>query len=503
MKNSINKLLLLLMIVFVGGQSCNDLLDNPQPSTSIDQGVALTDPGAVRAVRASLYGRLHSFDYTTEYFLGPETLADNLNNRSGTNRFSGLAENAVTSGLSSWGTSYNLINDANILITGVEEETIPSDELRQFRGEALALRAFALHHLVRVFGYEPGQTPTTGQGAGFDLGVVIRSEAVLNRESADFRPRSTVSAVYDQIISDLNQSLNLLSQGDAGTVTFVTQPAVEAMLARVHLYAGNYDLANQFATDALNNTPATLAQPGDVASMFDESTGMNPEAIFIAPVDPNTEGQGINNALNSYTATQWVAQVPTQSLMDMYSSGDARLAWYARCFDDNSNSSVSCLATHPDITVEGSMGQDSLVTLETQKWNGEKGNFADDLPFFRVSEMLLIQSEARIKGAPGDPLDPINTLRAARNLGPLAAVDEQDILDERRREFAAEGHRFFDLKRLGRTINKPDELGLSDVTFNDFRVLDNIPFDEVSLAQEQVDRGRIPADSALVQNPGY
>lgn len=475
--------------------SCEDTLNRVQPSTSISQQQALNSPGGIEALRASMYDRLHSFGYTTSYFLAPETLSDNMASRSGTTRFTGQFENSEGAHLGNWNGAYDLINDTNVLINSIPDGVIEESTREQYRGEAFMLRAFAYHHLVRTFAYEPGVTPSTGPGAGFNLGVIIRTEPVLSDADAAFLPRETVQAVYDRIISDLEESINLLSGSDASSRNFVTLAAAQALMARVHLYARNYEEANQFASDALSNTTATLAQPDQVATMFDETAGLNPEAILVITTDPNTESIGVNNAISAYTSQQWGAQIPTQDLLDLYSADDARLALYRPCFDELEGLPFSnCIATHPAIA-GGNEG------LELAKWAAEQGQFADDYPHFRVSEMLLIQAEARLNLLGADALAPINTLRQARGIGALASVDLDDILDERRRELVAEGHRFFDLKRLGRTIRKaPETLGtnVQDVPFNDYRVLDNIPNGEVSLSEANA-----PEGSVLIQNPGY
>src|SRR5699024_7696084 len=104
---------------------------------------------------------------------------------------------------------------------------------------------------------------------------------------------------------------------------------------------------------------------------------------------------------------------------------------------------------------------------EIQKWNAEQGQFADDYPLMRIAELKLIQAEARFHtGNAVSGLQVLNELRAARGVAPLGMSDLQltpqqrnvnpgldpfiaEVLTERRRELAFEGHRFFDLKPLG------------------------------------------------------
>ena len=62
------------------------------------------------------------------------------------------------------------------------------------------------------------------------------------------------------------------------------------------------------------------------------------------------------------------------------------------------------------------------------------------------------------------------------------------------RSLVAEGHRFFDLKRLGRDIRKVrglDGRGRDDLPFNSFRILDDFPPSELEV------------NTLLQQNPGY
>ena len=192
-----------------------------------------------------------------------------------------------------------------------------------------------------------------------------------------------------------------------------------------------------------------------------------------------------------------MAQVPTQEQLNMYdaSGNDYRLAWYAECNNEDGGGDQGCPATHPSINSGNS-------PLEIQKWNGDLGNYADNVPHIRVAEMYLILAEARLpsNGATGTGITatPLNDLRAARGLGPVAVVDEQAVLDERRRELVAEGHRFFDLKRLGMDITKAPGTGADDVPYTDFKILDNIPNGEVDLSEAEA-----PEDSVLIQNPGY
>ncbi|MBC7651715.1 MAG: RagB/SusD family nutrient uptake outer membrane protein, partial [Deinococcales bacterium] len=92
-----------------------------------------------------------------------------------------------------------------------------------------------------------------------------------------------------------------------------------------------------------------------------------------------------------------------------------------------------------------------------------KGSLRDglvDWKAFRTSEMYLIRAEARANSSQEVlALSDLNTLRAARINGFVAGVETGSALSdaialERRKELFMEGHRWFDLKRTTRSINR-------------------------------------------------
>lgn len=481
-----------VFVLFSSG--CEDLLNKPTPDTSLPGEVVLTTETGVNSLRASLYSGLRaSFDYTTEYFIGPSAFADETRNRPGSSRFQGLTTatgtDGGTSGLSSYGATYSIILDANLMISAVGEGVLDQATLNQYQGEAYAIRAVTMFHLVKALGYEPGMAPGSGPGAGFDLGIPIILEPTQNISDVQPTPRSTVSEVYSQILSDLNQAKTLLAGINSDNAN-ITEAFVDGMLARVNLYAGNWSDASVAAENAINNSGLALQNTASgVANMFDETTGDHPEAIFKLVVNPSTEpiaGNNTNNGPAAYTAEQWHAQLPTNFVIDLYDDDDYRLGWFAPCFNTASGAAPSdCEAVND----EG---------WELQKFNGEKGQFADDLPYMRVAEMYLIKAEADAKAnnSVAAGILPLNTLRQARNAGPVSVTDfasmeafETFILRERVRELVSEGHRFFDLKRLGRDIPNPD--GSTKIRYDSYRILDDIG------------AGLISANPELVENPGY
>lgn len=104
-------------------------------------------------------------------------------------------------------------------------------ELRRFLGEALALRAYFMHDLVKMFGDVPFKTTPSISGENFFVDRVDRD------------------VIYAQIIDDLKTAIELLPwRKDVPTQARFTKGAAKGMLARIALHAAGYSLRWDLAT---------------------------------------------------------------------------------------------------------------------------------------------------------------------------------------------------------------------------------------------------------------
>ncbi|MFN3595675.1 MAG: RagB/SusD family nutrient uptake outer membrane protein [Rubricoccaceae bacterium] len=465
MRFSSFKTLALAGTLAVLGAGCDGLLDT-EPRQSVSPEVGLSDLSGVQGILTSAYNRLQDVDtYGQRQIIAPEILADNAainDNPSG--RYRGESTNEIGTGVGGWTQWYRVISDANYVLYGLTRVDAPEATRNRMRGEALFLRALAHHNLARIYAYEPGREVN-----GFTQGVILRTQPTLALSEVDFRSRNSVQEVYQQIESDLLEAIQLLTASGGTNRYFATRGAAEGLLARVYLYAGRWADAEARATNALapTTTAARLATVAQVPTMF--RTQPNPESLFEIAINGTTETLGVNNAINPITTpARWFDVVPSAELQALYEPTDARLAgWYA---------------------AGGATGRYST------KFPGSVAVYTDHVPVLRVAEMLLIRAEARARqGNTAGAFADLNTLRAARAATPFDGSGDVIalVMDERRRELAFEGHRWFDLKRLGMDIPKAARTAAPAVPYANFRILAPIPTAQVDL------------NPNLTQNPGY
>ncbi|WP_226391073.1 RagB/SusD family nutrient uptake outer membrane protein [Penaeicola halotolerans] len=449
--------------------SCSDILDTePRQSISIDG--ALESPEVLRALLIDSYDDFQGLGrYGSAWLVQPEIMADNFTRNINRGTFGAQFNNTFGAHLSgSWG-NYGTLLSLNVVIAGsdvLDDATI---------GEAYALRALCYHNLMNNYAYNPTALPADpDQNRG---GVPLVTEAVLDIADVTFPARAPINDVYQFMLDDIERAIPLLNNN--GSRARFTRAAAQALGARIALYAGNWTLAAQYAQDVIDSGIADLSAPADYASDWEEA--VHPEAIWYLEYQTN-ENQGPNESLQSIYISG-----PTALHPDYVGNGDFT----------PSAEIISLIQSNPNDVRNGILKPQSgtgranpIGRIEMHKFQGNQGNpNIDNIPVFRLSEMYLILAEALLESNnPVGAQQALQTLKRRNYNDPALLVTNtgaallEEILDERRLELLGEGHRFFDLKRRGRAIDKTAaDLTGELIPFNDPRILSPLPGGDLNL----------------------
>lgn len=384
--------------------------------------------------------------------------------------------NEFVNEFSFYGHMYRTILNCNIVINN--DIVASSDNVNRIKAEAKILRAFAYFHLVNSY----SATPTSGVNQEFGVPLVLGDFDITIQPA-----RATVSEVYAQIITDLEAGIEG-AYAAPEYKNYLSKTAAKLILSRVYLTRradGDAQLALNLATDIVNNSPSVFAPVSseEYVTYFNGTanalTENRPETIWELDLNFNnsaTAGIGSNLSLSSYYERTGTRRsfLFTQNFFNSFGENDVRRGLF---------------------TTQGVPPTDDPTGLWTTKWtrNSESGNFIRDIKILRFAEAQLNRIEALyLTGQNALALSELNAFAASRGGSPYSGANLlNDILTERYKEFFAEGHRFYDLKRHSLPIIRTTNCSVCELPANDLKFV--FPMDEGVLNQ----------NSNLTQYPGY
>ncbi len=381
-----------------------------------------------------------------------------------------------------WNNSYRMINRANDVIEKVPGISMSDAKKNDILGNARFLRALGYFDLVRSFGDVPLVTTSTSS------------------PTDEFKPsRSSTAAVYTKIIEDLKfaeQNCLAENQIPASSKGRVSKTAATALLAKVYLTrAASSAAQGSDKTDALASCNAVISSGfynlrAVFADLFDPDKENNDEHIFsiqfdlppnIGNITPrmhyptNFSGGGNLNGFGSFTVEP--------AFFSAWPAADQRKAYSAVNAVGSQTFSQPFFYKYRDIKRLGNDSRSNFLVL-------------------RFADVLLMQSEAMnlIDSNDVNKFAGINRVRTRAGLTGTAQLSFTNtpsgtafvdaLVRERGWELCAEGHRRFDLIRLGRLEQVIKASGIT--VFDPAKhFLFPIPFTEIAL------------NPNLIQNPGF
>lgn len=411
----------------------------------------------------------------------------------GIQSFSNYTQNEFTIPGSFWSDHYQGIYRANVLLQKLPSTPMDAAKKTRFTAEAKALRALYYFNLVRMFKNIPLILEPIDPTVMYDV--------------TQAKPADVYAQIEADLLSAMNNLPTTIPSSESGRLS---KGAAQALLGKVYLYDGKKtEAAAQLA--AVNGTPGGTSQYGyrllaNYSDLWVHNNKFNTESIIECTHTSlgnsywgiwgsgKDEGNTVNvmvgprgyvkkNSNAPELPAGWSFNTWTQdfydfiktdprfasTVLDLKAMKTAGTADYTPGYKDTGYFLNKFTPRQSDVST--GLGDSSL-------------NFYQDSYVIRLADTYLLEAEA-LGGTGARAQALLDAVRARVGLSSVA-VSMQAIKDERRRELAGEGHRFFDLVRWGDAASVLASRGFKANKNEVFP----IPHSELQ-------------NTKLVQNPGY
>ena len=358
-----------------------------------------------------------------------------------------------------WTDMYNQIFTANAVAKTINVDTEES-QAQYFLAQALGIRAFDYFILAQLYQY-------TYEGNLDAPCVPLLLDTNADEVGANGAKRATVSAVYEQIMTDLNNAVDLLSKTkvERADKRYLNLSVALGLRARVEMVMQNWEAAAadaQKAIDCSGATPLSVEEasvPG--FNKLDAKNWM--WGIYVDETDRVVTTGICNWPSHMGSLCYGYASVGgwRKINVDLYNrinSTDARKGWW---LDPNGKSANLTSAEQKYITSIVKAPAYSQVKFGAYKGEIGTSTNACDIPLMRVEEMYYILAEAQaMAGNPAQGLATLNNFTTSyrdpgyNQTASSAEAVQEAVWMQRRIELWGEGLSYYDLMRLRKGIDR-------------------------------------------------
>ncbi len=328
-----------------------------------------------------------------------------------------------------WDYNYDNVNQANVLIQGVENSTLDDVSKREFIAVGKTLRAF--HYFQLALEFAPNYTTDPSASR-----LPIYTEPATG--ASEGNPTSPTSEVYALILSDLKAAIADLPDSRLGK-SYINKAVAQGILSRVLLVTqDDWALASSSARAAYGGNAASAVVSTNWGAGFTDLGDQ--EWLWGMYQDANETNffYAAPHVMTDHLTLSYQATYVNTNFVSEFAATDVR-----RLFFDIYGSSTPY---REFITTK------FAFTFDT------------DLPIMRKSEMVLIDAEAQARmGNDGPAQDLLFALQSARDGSAVKSTSTgaalmDEILLERRKELYGEfGVEWFDAKRTRSAIVRDPE----------------------------------------------
>lgn len=461
---------LALGVVLTGSlASCNDFL-TVDPVDKLTQDNFYTSEAMVRSNTMALYAAktwdnfahdfqwkfdmlggdmFYTYQYEGQWYFGTYTAVNQYINQG-------------------WEGLYNVIAFCNSVIHDMPEKCqsgVPQSAIDQAIAEARCIRGYCYYMIAEIW---------------HDAPIVENNSANITSGNLQL-PRNTQANLYRFAMDDLDAAVEALpySDSDAYRVNKYSAMAIRAKLAVTMASHSDYgynreSLYEKAATDAKTVVEA-LPSVTEISyeTLFDVEANNGPESLLA--IQCGVLGYGYGNPRTvAWTRSSVIADEcwgegkgPTVSLQKMFTAEDKRRKWCYMTSGDYYPNLAKAQGgyTYNLITrgADGSKIEDkNQMNAHLKKYilgksadcDGNVGlgqDGANNIYLMRLADCYFLYAEAVMGTATSTEdavaLSMVNTVRERAGLDPLTSITYEQLLCERRLEFAFEGINWFDILR--------------------------------------------------------
>lgn len=476
--------------------ACEDFLDI-EPSNSANSSTSIVTVDDAKVAMSGIMRNMTSSNYYGRNFIiyadakgGDFAINSAGRGLDGLYQFNHSQTSGAYGGF--WSHLYSCVLQVNNLLENIEKieaEGNGSKRLSEYKGQALTARALLYFDLVRLYG-KPYYLDKTSYGVPLELKVV----------DASAQPtRASVEAVYDQIVIDLKAGAPLMSKSKSkGYLNYYANLAIQA---RVYLHMENFDAALTAADTIIHNGVYSLYTNDKWEDSWASESGS--ESIFELGIYENEADLGTGSLgyyllrLGKLTgASGWF--MASDYYLERLNQDPTDIRW--AIMDEDETSTVGTERYGSCVKYVGG---------HAMRGDKEGKASATNIKVIRLSEIYLIAAEAALRKPSPDLTKAVDYLNEIRKRAPAldAAIETtvtlEMIMDEKSKELFTEGHRYWDMLRLGWDIEFNDDFIDPPIVIpHRDKIINTKTFYKIVLpiSQDEIDAN--PAIEAQ-QNTGY